>query len=299
MFWTSEFSPKKTRIRDLCWLCYTLELLENLVHFSTLILENLNGLHQQSRHKWWTYKQNMFDFPTLLSKLNIKSQRIEFEKWLPESLNLVWVQVSNDSPVSRSFFSTGLSNLPLKLMEAKSNLDLSNSSNSLNKVTSKQTFRTTTIISLPIYEYDQHQNFKKKQRTTYIYLEYCGEGRKEGRNGTYLASMSRYLPALMARSISSIDGCLRFCRCFFVVGRVVLGCGIVMCMGLGGLVLVWLVWINGGEWSEWESLLVGREARVRGLVVERKDKQYMVVVWVSVWLCLLLLDHVGVGFFLF
>lgn len=137
------------------------------------------------------------------------------------------------------------------------------------------------ITYLPTY--NQQQNFKNKQQFCWI----CGEGRSE--TGTCLASMSRYLPAPIALSISAMEGrCRLFCCCCCFFGRDVVG--FVVCMrGLVGF--VWIV-VGGGE------SLVGREARARGLVMETQDKQYMVCVcyfhlrrWTMDWIFLLILQH--------
>lgn len=62
--------------------------------------------------------------------------------------------------------------------------------------------------------------------------------------------------------------------------------GFVVCMrGLVGF-----VWVGGGGES-----LVGREARARGLVMETQEKQYMVSVSATWFLCLLLSLEAYVG----
>jgi hypothetical protein len=70
------------------------------------------------------------------------------------------VEVVSHSPVSRSFFSTGPSNMPVKLIEMKSKLATSSSFNSLIIATKKPQKSEPDKQ----YLYNQQQNFKNKEQ---------------------------------------------------------------------------------------------------------------------------------------
>jgi len=169
--------------------------------------------------------------------------------------------------------------MPVKLIEMKSKLATSSSFNSLIIATKKPQKSEPDKQYLYIINNKTSKTRNNFDGKCWI----CGEGR----SGTCLASMSRYLPAPIALSISAMEGRCRLfcCCCCFFLGRDV----VVFVVCMGGL--VGLVWI-GGRGGGGEPL-VGREARARGLVMERQDKQYMVslsvcyfhLVWIG-WIIL-------------